>query len=208
MCIRDRYLESANALVSSANITLTGASAKLYVAENNTVNTISGAGGIHIQSDNTLTVNDISSHTGKVRGQGDIVITGSHTLGSFIDSSDDNINTRISGSSTTVTLGSSNVLPDDEDLTIENSATLELNSQTDTVRDVNLTAGTIQGGTITATRNHNVKSGTVASNSVLAGSAALVKTTSDTVTLAGTNTYTGDTTVTTGAPVVTVVSPV
>ena len=200
------YLESANALASSANITLTGASAKLYVAENNTVNTVSGAGGIHIQSDNTLTVNNISSHTGKVKGQGDIVITGSHTIGAFIDTSDsteDNINTRISGSGTTVTLGSSNVLPDDEDLTVENSATFELNSETDTVRDVNLTAGTIQGGTITATRNHNVKSGTVASNSVLAGSAALVKTTSDTVTLAGTNTYTGDTTVTTGALTVT-----
>ena len=77
---------------------------------------------IHIQSDNTLTVNDISSHTGKVKGQGDIVITGSHTIGAFIDTSDstqDNINTRISGSGTTVTLGSSNVLPDDEDLTVE-----------------------------------------------------------------------------------------
>ena len=69
-----------------------------------------------------------------VKGQGDIIISGSHTLGAFIDttdSSNDNINTRISGASTTVTMAASNFLPDDEDLTVENSGTLNLNSNSD-----------------------------------------------------------------------------
>ena len=200
------YLESEDALVSTANITLNGAASRLYVAEDNTVNTVSGAGGIHIQSDNILTVTDISSHTGKVKGQGDIVIAASHTLGAFIDttdSSNDNINTRISGASTTVTMAASNFLPDDEDLTVENSGTLNLNSNTDTVANVNLNSGTISGGTINASNQHTLSSGTIASSATLGGAGALSKTSSGTTTFAGTGSYSGATTVSAGTLTVT-----
>ena len=200
------YLESEDALGAQPNITLNGTASRLYVAEDNTVNTVSGAGGIHIQSDNILTVTDISSHTGKVKGQGDIVIAASHTLGAFIDttdSSNDNINTRISGASTTVTMAASNFLPDDEDLTVENSGTLNLNSNTDTVANVNLTSGTISGGTINASNQHTLSSGTIASTATLGGAGALSKTSSGTTTFAGTGSYSGATTISAGTLTVT-----
>lgn len=74
------------------------------------------------------------------------------------------------------------------------SFTLTGNRQFSTVAQFN---GTMNGtGTVTAASNFDVRSGPISVN--LAGSVGLDKTTADTVTLSGANTYTGTTTVSAG----------
>ncbi|GAB5560936.1 MAG: autotransporter BatB [Synoicihabitans sp.] len=74
--------------------------------------------------------------------------------------------------------------------------TLNLGGNTDSVGQVTLTSGTISNGTLSSSAGFDVRSGAV--SAAFAGSGALTKSTSGTVTLSGNNTYTGDTTVTAG----------
>lgn len=73
--------------------------------------------------------------------------------------------------------------------------TLNLNGASHTVGAVTIAGGTIQNGTLTGS-SYAGQSGTV--SAVLAGSAALTKTTTNTLTLSGANTYTGITSITGG----------
>lgn len=76
-----------------------------------------------------------------------------------------------------------------------NGGTLNLGGASHTVGAVTITNGTISSGTLTGT-SYSGQAGTISAN--LAGSAGLNKTTSGTLTLSGTNTYTGITTITSG----------
>ena len=76
--------------------------------------------------------------------------------------------------------------------------TLDISTFSDTVGAVTLASGSITGttGTLTSTGSYDVQSGSV--SAILAGSVALTKTTSGTVTLTGVNAYTGTTTINAG----------
>jgi len=75
--------------------------------------------------------------------------------------------------------------------------TFDMSSFSDTVGAVTLTSGSITGttGVLTGT-SYDMRSGTV--SAILAGTGALTKSTAGTVTLSGTNTYTGVTTINAG----------
>jgi fibronectin-binding autotransporter adhesin len=91
-------------------------------------------------------------------------------------------------------LGSANRLADSGALAV-NGGNFNLGGFSDTVGAVTLAGGSITNGTMTGS-SYDVRSGNVAA--VLAGSGALTKSTTNTVTLAGANTYTGGTTVNAG----------
>jgi autotransporter-associated beta strand protein len=105
--------------------------------------------------------------------------------------------TRIDGG--TLALGhATNTLADSGAINV-NGGVLALGTNTDTVGAVTLTSGSITGsgaGTLTGT-SYDVQAGSISAK--LAGaSVSLTKTTGGTVTLSGTNSYGGGTTVTTG----------
>ncbi len=75
---------------------------------------------------------------------------------------------------------------------------LDLNN-TNVFFPISLKGGTLQNGTVTySSGNFDIQSGTEASNAVLAGNAGLIKTTTNTAILAGSNTYTGPTIISAG----------
>jgi autotransporter-associated beta strand protein len=76
------------------------------------------------------------------------------------------------------------------------AGTLDFAGNSQTLGAVILEGGTIRDGTITSATTYDVRSGTV--SATLAGTAGLTKTTAGTVTLTGTNSYSGATTVTGG----------
>jgi autotransporter-associated beta strand protein len=81
-------------------------------------------------------------------------------------------------------------------VTIQGGGTLDLGGSTNTVRGLALASGSVVDGTLLGSSSHVVQSGAVSAG--LAGPAGLLKNTSGTVTLSGTNTYTGGTTVSAG----------
>ncbi|WP_415878618.1 autotransporter-associated beta strand repeat-containing protein [Methylomonas sp. TEB] len=103
-------------------------------------------------------------------------------------------NTQVSAG--TLALGAGDVLANTSSL-IVNGGTFDLGANSDTVAGVQLTSGSITGtGTLTSNSAFDVQSGTV--SAALGGSVGLNKTTAGTVTLSGSNTYTGTTQVSAG----------
>jgi fibronectin-binding autotransporter adhesin len=94
----------------------------------------------------------------------------------------------------TLALGAANRLADTGAVTV-NAGTFNLGGFSDTVGAVTLAGGSITNGTLTGS-SYDARNGNVAA--VLAGSGALTKSTTNTVTLAGANTYTGTTIVDAG----------
>jgi len=94
----------------------------------------------------------------------------------------------------TLALGANNRLADGGAVTV-NGGSFNLGGFSDTVGDVTLAAGSIANGTLTGS-SYDVRSGNA--SAVLAGNGALTKSTTNTVTLSGNNTYTGDTVVNAG----------
>ena len=82
-------------------------------------------------------------------------------------------------------------------ITISGTGTLDLNGKT-LANNITLTAGTLTGGTISASQL-TLTNGTIAA---ILGSGALTKSTAGSVTLAGANTFTGGTTLSAGTLVV------
>ena len=96
----------------------------------------------------------------------------------------------------TLQLGASGALPSAQAVTVS-GGTLDLNGYNPNAAAVALTSGTISGaGALTGT-SFAVQSGTI--SSVLAGGGALIKSTANTVTLSGANTYSGGTLISNGA---------
>ena len=101
----------------------------------------------------------------------------------------------------TLQINASERIPNASALTIS-GGTLDLQTFSETVGAVVLASGSITGtgtGTLTGS-SYDMRSGTV--TAILAGAAALTKTTSGTVTLSGINTYTGGSTISAGTVVV------
>lgn len=96
----------------------------------------------------------------------------------------------------TLKLGASDRLADSGPLTVTGFSAFDLGGFSETVGSVTLNSGTIAGpGTLIGT-SYQFQSGTVSAN--LAGAAALTKNGTGLVTLSGTNTYSGVTTISAG----------
>ena len=97
----------------------------------------------------------------------------------------------------TLALGANNVLADAGNVTIA-GGTLDVATFNDTVATVSLRGGVITGstGVLTSTAAYDLRNGTV--SAILGGALGLDKTTADTVTLSGANTYSGVTNITGG----------
>ena len=97
----------------------------------------------------------------------------------------------------TLVLQQSNQIAASKTLTVS-SGTLSMGVNSQTVAGVQLSGGTISGttGTLISTSDHDLQSGTVNAN--LGGSVGANKTTAGTVTLFGSNSYTGTTTASAG----------
>ena len=94
-------------------------------------------------------------------------------------------------------LGANNTLADGGNVTIS-GGTLNVATFNDTVATVSLRSGSITGstGVLTSTSNFDLRNGLV--SAILGGAVGLDKTTADTVTLSGANTYSGTTSITAG----------
>ena len=200
-------LKGTDVLSAGATVTV-GSSAQLHVRQNNTIGTAAGSGIIRIRDNRNLTVEN-NSFTGTIKGEGNLVVQGSFVLGgsgqaSLGDTNDstlNNVNTIISGSGNALTLGAANTLISGNDLTIQNSGTVNIAGFSQTVSTIDA-AGTISGGTdsssITATTAINLKSGELTSGTNIDGSVALSKSTTGTFELKGKAKHTGNTNVTAG----------
>ena len=185
-----------NALASSSALVVDGGTLNV-ASHNNTVasvalrsGTLAGSGGLLSSSaDFDLQSGTVSAALGgsvglNKTGTGTVTLSGANNF---------------SGSTTVnagvLALGASNVLP--AGLRV-NGGTLDLASFSDTVSSLILQGGTIAGssGVLSSSTNFDLRSGTV--SATLGGSSGLNKAGTDTVTLAGTNTYTGATTVSAG----------
>jgi len=130
--------------------------------------------------------------SGVISGNGSLTKSGSGTL--TLSGANTYIGTTTI-SAGTLALGGNDRLSDSTNV-IVSGGTFDLGGSSDTVAGVQLTGGTISSGTLTSTSDFDVQAGSV--SAVLAGSVALNKTTAGTVTLSGTNTYDGITTVSAG----------
>jgi autotransporter-associated beta strand protein len=206
--------------------TLTGATAKLQLAASNllpdvTAVSISGGAALDLQTNND-TVASLSLAGGSVLGSGTLTTT------SALDMQSGTVQAHLAGSvgllkttsglvaltgtasytgATNVSVGTlqigiNNALPATTDLTV--SDTFDMQSNSNTVSSLTLTGGTVLGSgsaTLTATsaaaNSFNLQSGRI--NAKLASSGGLSKTTSGTVVLAGSGaTYAGATSITNG----------
>jgi autotransporter-associated beta strand protein len=103
--------------------------------------------------------------------------------------------TTVSGG--TLRLGASNALPGSSNVTVQGGSTLDIGTSNTNAGTVTLADGTITGTTgILTGLGYDVRKGTVTAK--LGGTAGLTKTTTDTVTLAGANSYNGPTAISGG----------
>ncbi len=140
-----------------------------FVLEAGTVSAVlAGAGALIKSTDDTVTLSGANTYSGDTYVQAGTLV--------------------LSGAGTLgVTTGSTTV----------SGGTLDLGGTTQTQNGgVTLEGGTIQNGTLVSSGTFDLQDGTV--SAVLAGAGAVSKSTADTVTLSGVNTYSGGTTVTAG----------
>lgn len=180
-----RSISGANSF--GGNITLSAA-AQIQAASGSTLalgGTISGAHALDIGGSGNITVNGMVSTASLTKsGSGIVTLNNSNTYtgGTTVNAG-------------TLKLGSGTTLANSGDVTVS-GGTLDLNGFTETVQDVSLTSGSITGGTLNAA-SYDVQAGSISAN--LGNTAAtLTKTGAGTVTLSGTNSYTGGTLVNQG----------
>jgi len=158
------------ALTFSGTVDLGGAVRSLTLASNATLSGVISNGGLTKLGNGTLTL----SGAGGTYGLGTTVSAG------------------------TLALGASNVLADAGSVTVD-GGTLSLGANSDTVGVFSLTSGSITGsGTLSASSFAFEHASSVSVAAGLGGSAALTKSGSGNLTLSGTSTYTGGTTVSAG----------
>lgn len=163
---------------------------------NQTFSAINGMGGQIALGSGTLTVNGTadSDYYGSITGTGHVSKSGSGTVTLY------GVNTytgTTSLSAGTLALSGAGTLGGASASTAVSGGTLDLGGTTQ-VQDggVTLTGGTVQNGTLRSAGTFDLQSGQV--DAALDGDGSVQKTTSGTVTLTGTNTYTGFTSITNG----------
>ncbi|HEY4283700.1 MAG TPA: autotransporter-associated beta strand repeat-containing protein, partial [Chthoniobacterales bacterium] len=151
----------------------------------------SGSSTIQVDASQTYTANGVLSGSGTLNKTG----SGTMVLGAS--------NTYIGGtnvSAGTLRLGASERLFNTGMLTVS-GGTFDIQTFSETVGAVSLSSGSINGTTgILTGSSYGLQSGSV--SAILAGTAAVTKSTSGTVTLTGANTYTGGTSINGGVLVV------
>ncbi len=145
------------------------------------------AGSLTKAGAGTMSLNAINTYTGLTTvsaGELDLNATGGVSVPG---------NLTVTGSGAKVKLLQSSQLNTTSSLVVGGGAIFDLNGFSQTVAGVSIagTGSTIQGGTLTSTTDYDLQKATISAN--LAGSVAVTKTTSSTVTLSGTNTYSGGT---------------
>ena len=199
--LSDGSATSTSLLPDTYGLAVTGTLKLAKGGNTETVGGLSGAGTVEaIAGSDTLSVGGgdaTASFSGVLRNNGATLTliktgTGTQTL--------TGINTYTGGttiSNGTLALGNaSNTLADTGAVTI-NGGTLSIGSNNDTVGAVTLTTGSITGPTGVLTgSSYGVSNGTI--SAILGGSGALTKSTTGTVTLSGSNTYTGATNINVG----------
>ncbi|MCB1225221.1 MAG: autotransporter-associated beta strand repeat-containing protein [Verrucomicrobiales bacterium] len=149
-----------------------------------TINLLGGGGSGAVIAAGALTAN-VSGGLSKV-GSGTLTLSGQSTYTGL---------TSVTGG--TLAYGINDALADGA-VTIDSGASVDMGTFTDTVGQVTLIDGNISGsgGTLTSTADFDLQSGTVSAN--LAGAVGIDKSTAGTVTLSGTNTFSGDVSITGG----------
>ncbi len=149
---------------------------------------ISGNGSLTQAGSGTTTLNKANSYTG--------LTTVSAGELDFNNTTGNAITGHLLVNGGVAKLLAANQISSGKNLTVT-SGTFDLQNYNQSVANVQLTGGVIQGsGTLSSSNAYDVQSGTISAN--LAGTGGLNKTTSDNATLSGSNTYTGATAVTGG----------
>jgi autotransporter-associated beta strand protein len=189
--ITDNYGLEIN-LTGSGTKTLTAASGRTIRVGPNSTNTSTGAtqntsgayftgstGTLLLDGAGTVELYKTNSYNGTIQVNAGTLklISGNATFNSVTA----NYTSTIGGTSSTVGIG---------------GGTVDLGGQSNTVGSLVLTAGTLTNGTLTS-GSYDLQNGTV--SAALAGSSGVIKSGAGTVTLSGANTYTGNTTVSSGA---------
>jgi len=181
----DRLANGATVTVSGGTLAM-GANADSITTFNMSSGAITGSGPLTATtyglSGGTVTGN---LGTGTLNSSGTVALNGISAA------------TAVNVTAGTLTLGSADRLANGATVTVS-GGTLAMGGNNDTVSSVVLTDGSItgSGGILTGTSTHDVRKGNVSAR--LGGSVGLTKTTADTVTLTGANTFTGTTTVSAG----------
>ena len=186
----------ANALASSSALVVDGGTLDV-ASHNNTVASVTLRGGTLAGSGGLLSSStdfDLQSGTARAALGGAVGLNKTGT-GTVTLSGANNFSGSTTVNAGVLALGASNVLP--AGLRV-NGGTLDVASFSDTVSSLTLQGGTIAGssGVLSSSTNFDLRNGTV--SATLGGSSGLNKASADTVTLTGTNTYTGATTVSAG----------
>ncbi len=182
----------------SGAVSINVAGANLLLNDSETIGSLSGVDGTTVMlGDQLLTTGDASDTTfaGVISGDGGTLTK--QGSGTFTLSGVNTYTGVTTVSAGTLALGASNALADASKVTV-NGGTFDIGTFSDTVAEVLLTEGSITGttGVLTSTTNYDVRSGLV--SAILGGTVGLDKSTAGTVTLSGTNTYTGTTTISAG----------
>ena len=202
----------ANKLADTAAVTVSGGT--LTVGGADTVSTLSMSSGT-IGGSSTLTATTYGLSGGTVNGNlgtgtinssGTVALNGTAgastvnvTAGTLTLGASSTLNsaTTVAISGGSLVLGASSQIGSSAAVTVS-GGTLALGSFSDTVSSVVLSSGGITGttGVLTSSSAYDVRAGSV--SAILGGSVGLNKTTAGTVTLSGSNTYTGTTAITGG----------
>jgi autotransporter-associated beta strand protein len=170
--------------LGSTTLTVGGDNSSTSFASN-----LTGSGGLTKVGTGTFTLTQANAYTGLTTvsaGELDLNTTGAPSIAG---------NLRVNGG--IAKLLQSDQLASGKTLVV-NSGTFDLQSFDQTLAGVQLTGGTLAGttGTLTSTSAFDLQAGTVSAG--LAGAVGLNKTTTGTLTLSGSNSYTGTTTVAAG----------
>lgn len=158
------------------------------------IGSLAGAGSVTLGS-GTLSVganNSSTTFSGIISGSGGVTKTGS---GIFTLSGANTYTGATSIDNGTLTLGAANVISDTSAVTVGGGATFNLNSKSETVGSL-AGAGSVLLGT--ATLNAGTDNSSTAFSGAISGTGGFVKSGTGTLTLSGTNTFTGTVTLNAG----------
>ncbi len=179
--------------LSNQDVTINAGTMEVAGTYSENRNIILGSANSTIKVDPGFTL----TNSGTISGSGSLNKTGGGTL--IIGNKTETYTGSTNVSAGILQINKSEPIPNTSDLNVSGTGTFDVQTFTETVRNVTLSSGSITGtgtGTVIAS-SYAVQSGTA--SAILAGTGAtMTKTTSGTVTLSGANTFTGATTVSGG----------